>query len=53
MRINMEVNLKVNDKDIPLNEFAKGIIGNIFKGILSSLKKIPENVQSIKVDINL
>ncbi|MFX1396658.1 MAG: hypothetical protein ACFFAS_06390 [Promethearchaeota archaeon] len=49
----MEVSLKINDEEIPLNEFAKDIIANVNKGVIDTLKKIPEKVQSIKINIDL
>ena len=46
-----ELNLIVNEKEIPLNDFIKEILANVTKGFVSSLKEIPENINKIKVEI--
>ena len=47
-----EVKLIVNDKEVPLNDFIKEIFANINKGVLNSLKEIPNKIETIKIDIN-
>ena len=48
-----DIKLFVNNKEIPLNEFIENIIVNVNLGIVASLKKIPEDKKSIKIEINL
>jgi len=48
-----DIKLFVNNEEIPLNEFIENIIVNVNLGILASLKKIPEDKKSIKIEINL
>jgi len=47
------VKFLINDKEIPLNEFAKEIIVNVNLGIIDSLKKIPVQKNTIKIEIEL
>ena len=53
MKIMIDVKLEVNDKDIPLNDLMKDMLSNILQGYLKSAKKLPDNIKSIKVDIQL
>jgi len=53
MKIMTDVKLEVNDKDIPLNDLMKDMLSNILQGYLKSAKKLPDNIKSIKVDIQL
>ena len=48
-----EVNLKVNDENIPLNDFMEDMLKNLLLGYLNSAKGIPEEVKSINVKIDL
>ena len=48
-----DVKLEVNDKDIPLNDLMKDMLSNILQGYLKSAKKLPDDIKSIKVDIQL
>ena len=48
-----DTKLTVNDKDIPLNEMMKEMLQNIILGYMKSAKKIPDEVKTIKVEINL
>ena len=48
-----DIKLFVNNKEIPLNEFIENIIVNVNLGIVASLKKIPEDRKSIKIEIEL
>ena len=48
-----EVVLKVNEKDIPLNDFMEQMVTNLLLGYLKTAKEIPENINSIKIEINL
>ncbi len=53
MNIMTDVKLEVNDKDIPLNDLMKDILSNIIQGYLKSAKKLPDDIKSIKVNIQL
>ena len=53
MKIMIDVKLEVNDKDIPLNDLMKDMLSNILQGYLKTVKKLPDNIKSIKVDIQL
>jgi len=53
MKIMIDVKLEVNDKDIPLNDLMKDMLSNILQGYLKTAKKLPDNIKSIKVDIQL
>ncbi len=47
-----EVVLKVNEKDIPINEFVKTIIANINTSLVTSLSlKNVEDVNKISIEI--
>ncbi len=48
-----DIELNINDKDIPLNDFIRNIFINVNKGLIDSLKNIPEDIKSIKIDIEL
>ena len=48
-----EVNLKVNDKNIPLNDFMEEMLQNLLLGYLNSAKGIPDEIKSIVVKIDL
>ena len=47
------INLKINEKEIPLNELMKEMLTNLVLGYLKSAKKIPEEIKTIKIEINL
>ncbi|MGB5912592.1 MAG: hypothetical protein WBH31_15475 [Promethearchaeia archaeon] len=47
------VNLKINEKEIPLNELMENMLINIILGYLKSTKKIPEEIKHIKIEIEL
>ena len=44
--------LEVNDKDVPMNEFIETILINLCKAFIDSLKDIPEDLKSMKVEID-
>ncbi len=48
-----EVVLKVNEKDVPLNDFMEEMLTNLLLGYLKTAKEIPEDINSIKIEINL
>ena len=47
------VKILINDKEIPINQFIKDVTLNVTLGIIDSLKKIPEQKKSIKIEIVL
>jgi len=47
------ISLKVNEKEIPLNELMQDMLKNLILGYLKSAKKIPEEIKTIKIEINL
>lgn len=48
-----DIKLDVNEKEIPLNDLMKDMLSNIIQGYLKSVKKMPDNIKSIKVNIQL
>ncbi|MFX1357804.1 MAG: hypothetical protein ACFFA8_11065 [Promethearchaeota archaeon] len=48
-----EVNLMVNDKELSLNEQMENMLTNIILGYLKSAKKVPEEIETIKIEISL
>ncbi|MHA1150152.1 MAG: hypothetical protein ACTSR8_18125 [Promethearchaeota archaeon] len=48
-----EINLKVNDQEIPLNPIMTTMLRNLIVGFIDALKDIPEDKKKIIVDINL
>jgi len=54
LEINMvDATLIVNDKKIPLKDFMQEMLSNIILGYINSTKGIPENIKTIKIEINL
>ena len=49
----VDANLIVNEKKIPLKDFMQEMLANIILGYLNSTKAVPENVKTIKIEINL
>jgi hypothetical protein len=47
----MGLKLKVDDKEIPLNEFVERIINGTITGAVSSLKGIKEDWKKIEIKI--
>ena len=48
-----DVNLKVNDEKVPLNDFMEEMLKNLMVGYLKAAKGIPEDIKSIRVEIEL
>jgi hypothetical protein len=48
-----EINLKVNDENIPLNDFMEDMLKYLLLGYLNAAKGIPEDIKSINVKIEL
>jgi len=46
-----KITLKVNEKDIPLNPIMSNMLTNILTAFVNTLKKIPEDMKKIQVDI--
>ena len=54
LEINMvDATLIVNDKKVPLKDFMQEMLSNIILGYINSTKGIPENIKTIKIEINL
>jgi len=49
----VDATLIVNDKKIPLKDFMQEMLSNIILGYINSTKGIPENIKTIKIEINL
>jgi hypothetical protein len=47
------INLKVNEKEIPLNEQMQEMLVNLVLGYLKSAKKIPEDKKTVEIKIGL
>jgi len=47
----LSLKLKVDGKNIPLNEFVEKIMNGTITGAVSSLKGIKENWQKIEIEI--
>ncbi|MHA1804942.1 MAG: hypothetical protein ACTSU4_10525 [Promethearchaeota archaeon] len=48
-----EVKLEINEKSIPLNNLMQEMLKNLILAYLKSAKKIPEPMETIKIDIIL
>ncbi len=48
---NMVVRLKVDGRDIPLNEFVEQILGGTVKGAVGSLRGIDEGWRKIVIEV--
>ncbi|MFO8020740.1 MAG: hypothetical protein R6U96_19105 [Promethearchaeia archaeon] len=47
------IELKINNKDIPLNDLMQEMLENLIKGYIKSAKGIPEDIETIEVKLNL
>jgi hypothetical protein len=47
----MEVKLKVDGKDIPLNEFVEKMLGGTVKGAVESLRGIDSKWEKIVIEV--
>ncbi|MFX1531110.1 MAG: hypothetical protein ACFFBC_08360 [Promethearchaeota archaeon] len=45
--------LTVNKKQIPLKDFMQEMLTNIILGYLKSTKAVPENIETINIEIKL
>ncbi|MFW9898219.1 MAG: hypothetical protein ACFFDO_03045 [Candidatus Thorarchaeota archaeon] len=48
-----DVNLKTNDKKIPLNDFMQELLTNIILGYLKTAKRMPDEIKTINIEIQL
>ena len=48
-----DVNLKVNNEKVPLNDFMEEMLKNLILGYLKAAKGISEDIKSINVEIEL
>ena len=48
----VDVDLKVNNEKVPLNDFMEDMLKNLLTGYLNSAKGIPEEIKSISVKID-
>jgi hypothetical protein len=46
-------NLTVNERKIPLKDFMQEMLANIILGYMKTTKGVPENIENIKIEINL
>ncbi len=49
----VKVILSVNERKIPLKDFMQEMLSNIIQGYLKSTKGVPENIENIKIEIDL
>ncbi len=49
----VKVILSVNERKIPLKDFMQDMLSNIIQGYLNSTKGVPENIEKIKIEIDL
>ncbi len=49
--VTLGVRVVVNDREIPLNPFAKRVVSSVLEGLLGSLKGVPSDVKRITVTI--
>ena len=48
-----DVNLKVNDEKVPLNDLMEDMLKNLLLGYLKAAKGVPDEVKSIEVKIEV
>ncbi|MFX0035198.1 MAG: hypothetical protein ACFE9I_06110 [Candidatus Hermodarchaeota archaeon] len=48
-----DATLIVNERKIPLKDFMQEMLTNIILGYIKSTRGIPENIETIKIEINL
>ncbi len=49
----VKVILSVNERKIPLKDFMQEMLTNIIQGYLKTTKGVPENIEHIKIEIDL
>ncbi|MBY8982061.1 MAG: hypothetical protein KGD57_03870 [Candidatus Lokiarchaeota archaeon] len=45
--------LEINEKEIPLNPLMENMLNNLILGYLKCTKKVPKEIKTIKVEIDL
>ena len=45
------VEIKINDKAVPMNDFVQGFFANTILGSLKSLNDIPDDIKGISLSI--
>jgi hypothetical protein len=45
------IELKINEKEIPLNDMMEDMLKNLIEGYIKSAKGIPEEIKTINVKI--
>jgi len=48
-----DVKLKVNEKEISLNDLMENMLENLILGYLKSTKDVPEEINKIEIEISL
>jgi len=48
-----DIKLLVNHKNIPLKEIIGTLLSNITIGFVSALRGVPEDIKTVKLEINL
>jgi len=46
-----DVEVSVNDKNLPLNDFTERLISNTLYGMLSALKRMPEGTDIDRIEV--
>ncbi len=46
------IKLKVNDDLVPMNPFVKKTFTKVIEGLISSLDKLPDEINKIEITIN-
>lgn len=47
------IKLKVNEKEIPLNDMMEDMLKNLLLGYIKSAKGIPKDIKTINIDIKM
>ena len=48
-----EITLSINEEEIPLNPIMSKVLTNMALGFIDALKGVPEDMQSVKIEIDL
>lgn len=46
-----DITLKVNEREIPMNPFVESVFLNVILGLVDSLEKIPQDKESVDIQI--
>lgn len=47
------IKLKINEKEIPLNQMMEEMLKNLLLGYIKSAKGIPKEIKTINIDIKI